>query len=949
MIAAAEKRGSAGLIERSAELRMLSQALESAASGMGTLVAVRGAAGIGKSTLLGAAAVMASRRELTVLRARGGELEREIPFGMALQLLERVVGELPADERGRAFEGAAGMAERLFDRSGPAGSGEPSLLHGLYWLAANLAERRPLALLVDDAHWADRSSLTWMLYLAQRIEELPIALILGFRGREPGAEHDLLARMAAHPAARTLEPAALTEQAVERLVRERMADADAEFCLACRTATGGNPFLLRELLAQVQHDGMEPAAAEAPAVARLAPEAVLDSVLERLRRMSGAAMSLARALAVLDHDGQLRHAAALAGLPLGAAVEAADELAWAEILAPDEPLAFVHPLVRSAIYADVPAATRADLHLRAARLLVDEGAPGDRVVAQLLPARPDGWLEAVAALRAGAERALAGGAPRTAAACLRRALAEPPAVGERTEILVALAGAAAAAGEESAAAVYAEALEAVDSGPRRAALAQALARTLAAHGRTREAGDALDAALAALGPGEEHLELGLQAAWAGISRGAVEMRAEAARRLRVVVERVGSQPSCPERMMLAQLAMEKVFAGEPRGEAVRLARLAWGDGTLLERETADGVGWIVALSALGWADHIVEFERGFAAGLADARRRGSVLAFANCSYGLVFGRYYTGRLADAVADAHHALDAERYGWREYVVACRAQLAWVHVERDELDEAERVIAPVEADPGRGSLPAYALALDARARIALARGDAAGAFAAAREAGRLMDESHLRNPAVLPWASHAALAAARLGRRDEARELAARELAAARTFGAPRAVGIALRTSGLVAGGDDGVALLEEAVAVLERSPAQLEHARALIDLGAELRRLRRRAAARGPLERGLEQAHEFGAFALARRAQADLAAVGGRPRSRAGGGADALTPAERRVARMAAAGMSNRELAEALFVTVKAVEWHLRNVYRKLGIAGRGELRRALGPGEAAVD
>jgi DNA-binding CsgD family transcriptional regulator len=728
-----------------------------------------------------------------------------------------------------------------------------------------------------------------------------------------------------------------------------MADAEDEFCAACRTASGGNPFLLRELLAQVQHDGMEPVAAAAPAVARLAPEAVLDSVLERLRRMSGAAMSLARALAVLDHDGQLRHAAALAGLPLAAAVEAADELAWAEILAPDEPLAFAHPLVRSAIYADVPAATRADLHLRAARLLVDEGAPGDRVVAQLLPARPDGWQEAVAALRAGAERALAGGAPRTAAACLRRALAEPPPAGQRTEILVALAGAAAAAGEESAAALYAEALDAVDSGPRRAALAQAMARTLAAHGRTREAGDALDAALAALGPGEEHLELGLQAAWAGISRGDVEMRAEAARRLRVVVERVGAEPSCPERMMLAQLAMEKVFAGEPRDEAVRLARLAWGDGTLLERETADGVGWIVALSALGWADHLVEFERGFAAGLADARRRGSVLAFANCSYGLVFGRYYTGRLADAVADAHHALDAERYGWREYVVACRAQLAWVHVERDELDEAERVIAPIEADPGRGSLPAYALVLDARARIALARGDAAAAFAAAREAGRLMDESHLRNPAVLPWASHAALAAARLGRRDEARELAARELAAARTFGAPRAVGIALRTSGLVTGGDDGVALLEEAVAVLERSPAQLEHARALIDLGAELRRLRRRAAARGPLERGLEQAHSFGAFALAQRAHADLAAVGGRPRSRARGGADALTPAERRVARMAAAGMSNRELAEALFVTVKAVEWHLGNVYRKLGIAGRGELRRALGTSEPVTD
>src|SRR3954451_622445 len=239
MIAAVERPGSVGLVERNAELRLLSQTLESAASGMGRLVVVRGAAGIGKSTLLSATALMASRRELTVLRARGGELEREIPFGMALQLLERLVGELDAEARARAFEGAAGMAEPLFERgggltrSGGGPAGEPSLMHGLYWLVANLAEEHPLALLVDDAQWADRSSLTWLIYLAQRIEELPIALVAGFRGREPGAEHDLLARLAAHPTAQTLEPAPLTPDAVERLVRDRLPDADADFCAAC--------------------------------------------------------------------------------------------------------------------------------------------------------------------------------------------------------------------------------------------------------------------------------------------------------------------------------------------------------------------------------------------------------------------------------------------------------------------------------------------------------------------------------------------------------------------------------------------------------------------------------------------------------------------------------------------------------------------------------------------
>jgi DNA-binding CsgD family transcriptional regulator len=942
MIAAVERPGSVGLVERSSEIRLLSQAVESAGSGLGRLVVVRGAAGIGKSTLLSAAAVVASRRELTVLRARGGELERDIPFGVALQLFERCVGELRPDARARAFQGAAGLAASLFDR-GERSPAEPSLLHGLYWLASNLAEQRPLALLVDDAHWSDRSSLAWLIYLAQRIEELPLVLVVAFRDREPGAEHELLARLAAHPTVHALAPAPLSEGAVGRVVRDRLPQAEPEFCAACAAATRGNPFLLRELIATVQHDGMEPVAAQAPEVAERAPDSVLAAVLQRLRRMSGDATALAQAVAVLDQGAQMRHAAALAELPVERAAAAADDLAWAEILEPDEPPSFVHPLIRSAIYTDVPAATRATLHLRAARMLAAEGEPPDRLVAHLVPARPDGWPEAVASLRRAARRAMAGGAPAAAAVCLRRALAEPPAPGERTAIVTALANAEAAAGEPGAAERYAEALEAAPDNSRRAALAQALARTLAAHGHPRDAAKVLDDAVAALGPGEEHLEVGLQATWAGLSRGNVEMRAEAGRRLRSVVERVGLEPSCPERMMLAQLASEKLFAGEPRDEAVRLARLAWGGGQLLDDETSDGVGWVVALSALGWADHLDEFEQGFSAGLADARQRGSVLAFATASYGLVFSDYYTGRLADAVADAHHALDAERYGWREYVVACRAQLAWAHVERDELDEAARAIAPIEEDPERESLPAYALVLDARARIDLARDRPAEALAAAREAGRLMDESRLCNPAVLPWASRAALAAVRLGRRDEAGELATRELAAARRFGAPRAIGIALAASGVVTGGDEGVELLRLAVAELERSPAQLEHARALVELGAALRRMRRRGAARDPLAQGLEQASGFGAFALERRAREELAAAGGRPRRTSRSGVDALTPAERRVARMAATGMSNRELAEALFVTVKAVEWHLRNVYRKLGIAGRAELPAALGP------
>jgi DNA-binding CsgD family transcriptional regulator len=414
------------------------------------------------------------------------------------------------------------------------------------------------------------------------------------------------------------------------------------------------------------------------------------------------------------------------------------------------------------------------------------------------------------------------------------------------------------------------------------------------------------------------------------------MRGEAAARLDAVVAHAGGEPSHAERMMLAEIASESVFAGHDRTRAIELARRALGDGALLELETSGGATWITALAALGWADELDEFEQGLLAGLADAQRRGSVLAFATCSYALNFARYYSGRLADAVADARQALDAERYGWRQYATACRAQLAWAEVERDRLDAADEAIAPVAEASDE---PAYSLVLDARARIALARGEPERALALALAAGEAAVAAHIPNPAVIPWAGHAAEAASRLGRSDQAAALAARELDASRRFGAPRSVGMALRVGG-IAGGDIG--LLRAAVVELERSPAKLELARALIDLGAMQRAHGDDGGAREPLRTGLDMAHRFGAAALERRARDELIASGARPRSAVITGVDALTPGERRTAAMAAAGLSNREIAQELFVTVKAVQWHLRNVYRKLGIGGRAELADALG-------
>jgi DNA-binding CsgD family transcriptional regulator len=212
----------------------------------------------------------------------------------------------------------------------------------------------------------------------------------------------------------------------------------------------------------------------------------------------------------------------------------------------------------------------------------------------------------------------------------------------------------------------------------------------------------------------------------------------------------------------------------------------------------------------------------------------------------------------------------------------------------------------------------------------------------QAGRLFEEVGSWNPAFIAWRSPAALALLQLGRGDEGGPLVEEELELARTWGAPRALGAALRAAGLIEGGERGLALLEEAVEVLSESPAKLEHAKARTELGAALRRANRRSEAREQLRQGLELATICGAVSLAERAETELLATGARPRRIALSGVESLTPSERRVAEMAAEGPTNREIAQALFVTQRTVEVHLTSIYRKLAISSRSQLAAALG-------
>jgi DNA-binding CsgD family transcriptional regulator len=267
---------------------------------------------------------------------------------------------------------------------------------------------------------------------------------------------------------------------------------------------------------------------------------------------------------------------------------------------------------------------------------------------------------------------------------------------------------------------------------------------------------------------------------------------------------------------------------------------------------------------------------------------------------------------------------------------------IQIERGDLAAARDALTLTEAAaPGSMDLP---IALFARARLALAEGHPAAALRDAEAAGDLLGTGFgIDHPGFVPWQRTAALAALALGETGRARQLAGELLDRAQWSGIARAVGLALRTQAAVTDGDDRRPLLAEAADMLAGSPSVLERAHALIEHGTACRRAGLRAAAEPPLREGLQLADEMGAAPLVQAARHELRALGLRPRRSAVTGPDSLTPTERRVAELAAASLTNRQVAEALFVTVKTVETHLARVYQKLGIATRAELVRSIGP------
>lgn len=933
------------LLEREAELHALVSALDDARGGQGRLVAIEGPAGVGKSRLLEEAVREARGSGLDVLRARGGEGERDFPFGIALQLIEPVA-RATAATRAKLTRGAAAASAALLDGSAWERLGaDPSMLfmlvHALYWLTSNLADRRPLLVAVDDIRYADAASLRYLRYLAHRIADLPVALVVALRTGEPLSVREDVLALVRDEHATTLAPSPLGAAAAAAVVRRHMPGATDDFCAACSEATGGNPFLLRELLLTLSADGVTPTGAAAPAVRSMAPESVSRSILVRLARFSPEAVALGRAVAVLGDAVALDEAAAVAQLDRPRATELAAQLARAGVLGADAALSFAHPLLQTAVLADMTPLERSAAHARAARVLHDRGRSVDLVAAHLLRAPAVGEPWAVETLRQAAAHSAGEGTPGAAAERLRRALQEPLGPVARTEIEIALGRAELAAGTRAGAERIEGALRGLPA-RRQAALLLELGQTLHVQERPADAAVAFTRGLALVdGDGEDAdlvRELRVSRALAGFW--APDHVPDAAEAVAPLLDEGRAPAGRVDRVALVTIATADLFAGRDREQAIERAWRAWGGGAWL----ADaGLGDARIGNLVGVLTFSDAFDRSLEVCerlVSEASTQQMPVAFATAVYLRGILQAHRGRLAEAAADLEQSLEAEALGWAFLAPTARGTIAVAQLLAGDPDGAERVLRvdpAVEAAAQEDYL--YGVWWLGRGWLALARGDAAAArrhFEVAR--GQILSLGD-RNPAMFNWHSGAALAALRLGDERGACELADGEVALARAYGAPRALALALRTRALVeppAGGR--LPWLEEAAAVIDGSDALAARAQVLTTLGAVLRRERGNSAAREPLRAGLEAAHRAGADAVARQAREELALAGVRSARPVRTGADALTPGELRVARLAARGLTNREIAEALFVTRKTVEWHLRGTYRKLGVNDRQALR-----------
>ncbi|MFE2914930.1 ATP-binding protein [Kitasatospora indigofera] len=946
----------------SAELAVEKLCREFAAGGteIGELLIFSGQAGLGKTSLLHEVRRRAHTRErCTVLFARGGEQQYTEPYHVLRQLLQPVLGGLTEPERHEVFGNwydTVGPAIGLFRPGSEAVAIDPQgIRDGLDYVLTQLAPRRaPLVMIVDDLHWADLESLSWLSAFAVRSRELPVLLVTAYRDGDEFTPEALPFQQAiAGQATRRHELRPLTPDSMSEIVRDALGPgAEEPFCYEVWSVTRGNPYDATALIGKVIDQDLEPVEENTPMLGELAAEARGMTLKTWLEKLGTTTLRFAWAAALLGTDINPGLATRISALSQEAARESVKQLRKHRVLTqvPGGNLEFVHPLIGTSIYKTMPDAARTGMHGVAFTEIENAGLGLIAASRHLIATHPEGDDRTVRKLRRAAAEHLAIGAPEAAQACLKRALSEPPDEDYRAEVLYELGCSALLTDPVATVNQLRLALD-PDEGLRPELRVDAtfrLSEALAHSGQLIAAAQVCKDEIARTKDPAGRLRLEAASLMWQAWQKAEEDGPARSRRLEELWRGLQGRGTA-ERAVLAMRAWDLTLRGEPAAVALSLVEEALEDGRL-----PDGLQWTnttwgfelpaiigltctytdrLALAERLFSDAIMEFEL---AGWSGAHR-----GFAYFLMGLT--RFRRGLLAEAEDFLRRGLRlSERIGpglplqWDTVGVLIDTLLA-----RGRVDEAWELSQKYNFGPPYH--PTAMVLPDAPSlygKLLLAKGKHVAAAATLTRVGGELAERGWHNTVWAPWAGHLAVALAREDP-DRAWELAEESVERAMTFGAASAIGTALRLHAEIADGPKAVELLELAVTHLGQSPAGYEHAVALVDLGCALRRVGRLEDAAEYLYQGIELAQHCAADGLVDRARRELAKSGLRPNRLRSVSKDALSQPEWEVAALAVKGVPAPRIAQELGVPLSLVHRRLAAVHRKAGTGTEG-LAAALG-------
>ncbi|WP_235096712.1 helix-turn-helix transcriptional regulator [Amycolatopsis decaplanina] len=870
------------LAGRDDELRWLAARLRPAAPGEGSVIVVRGQAGIGKSSLLDTA--LEALEDTVVFRGTG------VPGEGAAVSRELLAGLRRAGARVPDPEDFAAWYEAFAEWAG----GRPAIVFA-----------------VDDVHWCDEPTVRWLSLIARHSTRLPVRMILVRPAADgPDGAAARLADLESWYGTEVLDLGPLSAEAVASLAREAVGSEPGEpFVRHCVEQSGGNPLLLREMLDELG----KVASGIAPVAGSAAGAALIRSLFAGVPDY---ARTVATAIAVLGGQ-DLSLVARLAKVPARTAGTAVDLLRSQHILSA-EGFSFRHDPVRDGLLDALDPAELGRWRRTAAILLSDAAGSPEEVAEHLLElGELDTWM--VDLLRDAASCACDRGAPWDALRYLRPAAAARP---SDAELAVQLAETVALLEPDSGFDLLRRALELQQDPVDQARAAVKLGRAALVARRCGTAVTVLDRVLTVLG-GEMDQQL----------RGQLEgllclVGIEDRDSLAKLDTRI--QPRTKDAVVDARhsavCAVVAALDGTRPREAAEWAMRAIRGYT----PTTDDSAVSSAVLALLLADEVdvARDELTRAIELVPAQRS-EYLAFR----GLL--GHWCGELAAAAADAGQAYALSRRAeGRTGGVVPRIAFATVAAQQGDTAKAMKLLREADSPQlwDHTVMRPWFQLVDAR--VHWAAGDREAALKLFNRCGESLADVGIANPLLAPWWFEGACLLADEGRFEAAADLAAEGTGPALRWGTPRAIGMARLATAVATRGPDRIALIEEAAGILAGSPARLEEALAEFHLGRALVEAGDTAAARTRLRRCVELSLRTGDRFLLRRAQR-TAAEAGIPSEVSP--LASLSPAERHIARLAGRGASNRVIAERLFVTVRTIETHLTSVYRKLRISGRTEL------------